>query len=86
MFPIDASRIAAARKAGALTRDFCIHRARERHAVRHEQALRIDAVLRLCEQVGGDEIGACAVVGNHENLSDAGGQVRGGAGRVVRHL
>jgi hypothetical protein len=45
--------------------------------------LRIDAVLGLGEQVGGDEVGARAVVGDHQDFGDAGRQVGGGARGVA---
>jgi hypothetical protein len=41
-------------------------------------------MFRLGEEVGRDEIGACAVVGNDHHLGDAGRQVGRGAGGIVR--
>ena len=40
-------------------------------------------VLGLRQQIGGDEIRARAVIGDHQHLRWAGGQIAGGAGRIV---
>ena len=42
-------------------------------------------MLRLCKQIGGDEVGTCGVIGNHHDLSHAGWQVRCRAGGIMRH-
>ena len=57
---------------------------RERRGGGDQQRLRVGAVLGLGEQIGGDEVGARVLVGDHHDLGDAGRQVGRGAGGIVR--
>ena len=42
-------------------------------------------MFRLRQQIGGDEAGARAVVGNHHDLAYAGRKIRRGTRGVLRH-
>ena len=72
-------------------RAFCARNGRndgppELGARRHEQYLRVRAVLGLREQVRGDERGVGAGVRDHEHLGRARGIVARGACRIAIHL
>ena len=58
---------------------------REGGAGRDQQRLRIRAMFGLREQIGGDEVGARAVVGDHHHFAYPGRKIRRGTGRVLRH-
>ena len=54
----------------------------ERRAAGDQQRLGQCIVLGLCQQIGGDEFGAGAVIGDHQYFGGAGGQVERRPGRI----
>ena len=76
----------AAREPCLLYVDRCDDGARELGARRHEQHLRVRAMLGLRQQVGGDERCVGVGVGDDEHLGRPGRIVARGTGRIAIHL
>ena len=85
MTPTDSAKIAL-RDSDAACRCTC-RAASSARAVQvvTSNRLRVRAMFGLREQIGGDEVGARAVVGDHHHFADAGRKIRRGTVRVLRH-